>query len=102
MRTHSMTWLAAALALALASTATAREPASHTLPVPASGVVGVEDAQLDPAFWIARLGADADRVLLDPQQVSAANTRMQTADKTLFDLAALPATVTRRTGDLRA
>jgi len=95
MRTHSMTWLAAALALALASTATAREPASHPLPVPASGVVGVEDAQLDPAFWIARLGADADRVLLDPQQVSAANTRMQTADKTLFDLAALPATVTQ-------
>ena len=49
--------LAVGLALALATPAGAREPVA--LPIPAQGVPGVEDAQLDPAFWIARLGADA-------------------------------------------
>ena len=41
--------IAAALLLALAP-AFAREPTQ--LVRPASGVVGVEDAQLDPNFWV--------------------------------------------------
>ena len=94
-RSLTLTWLAAGLALALAGAVAAREPTppASTLHVPPSGVVGVEDAQLDPAFWIARLGADADRVLLDPAQVAAANARMQAEDPTLFDLATLPTSV---------
>lgn len=85
--------LAVGLALALATPAFAREPVS--LPIPASGVPGVEDAQLDPAFWIARLGTDADRVLLDPAQVDAANARMRAEDKSVFDLSALPASIAK-------
>lgn len=82
-----------ALVLALATPALAKEPVA--LPIPAHGVPGVEDAQLDPEFWIARLGADADRVLLDASQVEAANARMRAQDPSVFDLSALPASVTK-------
>ena len=85
--------LAVGLALALATPAFARDPVA--LPIPAHGVPGVEDAQLDPAFWIARLGADADRVLLDAAQVEAANARMHAEDKSVFDLSALPVSVAK-------
>ncbi|BCT93241.1 hypothetical protein LYSHEL_22640 [Lysobacter helvus] len=87
--------LVAGLALAIAcAPAPAREPV-HALVVPASGVPGVTDAQLDPAFWVARMGADADRVLLDANAIAAANARMQATDPSLYDLSALPASVTK-------
>lgn len=86
---HSL--IAAALLLALAP-AFAREPTQ--LVRPPSGVVGVEDQQLDPNFWIGKLGADADRVLLDKAGIDAANTAMRAQDPTLHDLSALPASIT--------
>ncbi|MUV15222.1 SH3 domain-containing protein [Noviluteimonas gilva] len=86
---HSL--IAAALLLALAP-AFAREPTQ--LVRPAHGVVGVEDAQLDPNFWIGKLGADADRVLLDKAAIDAANAAMRAQDPTIHDLGALPASIT--------
>jgi cell wall-associated NlpC family hydrolase len=82
-------WLAPVIALALGS-AFAREPVE--LKRPPSGVVGVEDAQLDPKFWIERLGVDADRVLLDEGAIAAANTKMRAQDPTIHDVA-LPASL---------
>lgn len=85
--------LASALALVL-STAYAREPVQ--LVRPPSGVVGVEAAQLDPQFWVSKLGADADRVLLDTAAIGAANTKMRAQDPTIHDVA-LPASLPQAT-----
>jgi hypothetical protein len=82
-----------AIALALASVSgPAREP--QAMRTPASGVVGVEVAHFDPAFWVARTRA-ADRVLLDRAAIDARNVRLLQADKSMHDLSALPATLSR-------
>ncbi|HVI26498.1 MAG TPA: SH3 domain-containing protein [Xanthomonadaceae bacterium] len=90
--------LAAALALALlAAPSPARElprAAASTLAVPASGVIGVEDAYLAPDFWIARL-QQPDAVVFDRARIAANNARLVEVDDSLHDLAALPATLDR-------
>ncbi|UHQ19336.1 SH3 domain-containing protein [Lysobacter sp. KIS68-7] len=87
--------LAMGLALAIATPAFALDKSS-TAPSPSLlAVPGVTDAQLDPAFWIKRLGPEADRVLLDAKGVDAANARMLADDPTIHDLATLPASVTK-------
>lgn len=72
----------------------ARDRATAQWPIPAHGVIGVEDAQLDPAFWVARQ-ADADRVVLDRDAIAAQNARLQRLDRSIHDLDALPATLNR-------
>ncbi|HEY1140839.1 MAG TPA: SH3 domain-containing protein [Lysobacter sp.] len=63
--------------------------------VPAdTGVIGVDAAQLEPQYWIDRL-PDADRVVLDPQAIAAENSRLHALDKSMHDLDALPAALTR-------
>ena len=64
------------------------------LRMPASGVIGVEDAHLAPDFWIARTPA-ADFVLLDRAAIDARNARLLQADDSMHDLAALPPTLAR-------
>lgn len=89
--------LPATLALALALAALpglARTPQATALPVPASGVIGVQDAYLTPEFWIARL-AQPDAELLSPAQIDARNARLLREDGSMHDLAALPATLAR-------
>ena len=54
--------LSLALALAVAPSAAREAAAAHAYAIPANGVIGVEDAQLDAGYWIARL-PDADRVV---------------------------------------
>jgi len=89
-----------ALALALASLGSvAREPgkpatSASALRVPASGVVGVDDAQLDPGFWIAR-APSPDRVLMARSAIEARNARLVQADRSMHDLSTLPATLGR-------
>ena len=86
-----------ALALALASLpALAREPAktAHALPIPASGVIGVQEAYLSPESWIARLRAP-DQVLMQRAAIDARNARLLREDDSMFDLAALPASLGR-------
>ena len=88
-----------ALALALATMpGLARDmpaPAgTPTLRTPASGVIGVDDAQLMPEFWIARTRA-ADAILMDRAEIDARNARLLQADDSMHDLAALPPNLVR-------
>jgi cell wall-associated NlpC family hydrolase len=89
--------LAIALALATAP-ALARDrhaaAAPPALAVPASGVIGVQDAYLSPEFWIARLQAP-DAVLMARGAIDARNARLLREDDSMHDLAALPATLAR-------
>ena len=80
--------LATALALALPATA------ASELAVPASGVIGVEDAYLSPEPWVARLQAP-DQVLLDRAAIDARNASLFQVDDSMHDLRALPATLDR-------
>lgn len=84
------TAFAAALLLIALPCAQARE---WRVP-PATGVIGVDVAQLDPEYWIGRL-RDPDRVVFDAQAVARQNARMQALDRSLYDLDALPAKLTR-------
>ena len=63
-----------ATALLLAATALAPS-AARELAIPAHGVIGIEDAQLDPAYWVRRL-PDADRIVLDSSPAVQACRRM--------------------------
>ncbi len=96
MRLPPIPALALSLALCLAGTAlqplAARERAWA---IPAStGVIGVDEAQLDPAFWVKQL-ADPDRVILDSDAIAAQNARLHQLDKSIHDLAALQGTLDR-------
>ena len=90
--------LASALALALLAVpaASARDAAPATLPVPAHGVIGVQDAYFSPAFWVSRL-QQPDQVLMDRAAIAAQNAELVRADKSMHDLRALPATLDRAT-----
>ncbi|WP_396615225.1 SH3 domain-containing protein [Lysobacter soli] len=59
-----------------------------------TGVVGVEQAQLDPSWWVARQG-QPDRVILDAQAIAAQNAKLMQLDDSMFDLDALPASLER-------
>jgi SH3 domain (SH3b1 type)/NlpC/P60 family len=87
--------LALSLALATVPGLARDQPTpAAALHIPASGVIGVEDAQLVPDFWISRTQA-ADAVLMDRSTIDARNARLLQADDSMHDLAALPATLTR-------
>ena len=90
-----LSWLAVtAFALAGVGTPTAARDVAATLPVPASGIIGVSADQLTPAYWIARQ-AQPQRVLLDAAQVAAQNARLLQLDSSMHDLRALPPTLDR-------
>jgi hypothetical protein len=76
--------IAVALPLLAACAATPRE-----LPIPAHGVIGVTDAQLDPEFWI-RHGANTRGVVLDDAAIEAQNAKLKQLDRSVYDLEALP------------
>src|SRR5690606_35036792 len=86
--------LASALALVLLAVpaAGARDAARAQLPVPAHGVIGVEDAHFSPAFWVSRL-KQPDQVLMDRAAIAAQNAELVRVDKSMHDLRALPATL---------
>lgn len=67
--------------------------------IPASGVIGVSDAQLDPEFWI-RHGAGAQRVVLDESAIQVQNSKLKQLDRSVHDVEALPRTLTAN--DVRA
>jgi cell wall-associated NlpC family hydrolase len=95
MRTHAL-FLASAIALALSAAPQAQ--AKKTLPppvsLPASGVVGVEDAQLSPEFWL-RLQPRPNEPLLDRAAIESRNALLFQLDKSMHDLNALPANLDR-------
>ena len=84
------------LALALAALpGFARDQAkTASLPIPTSGVIGVEDAYFAPDFWIARAQAP-DQVLIARAAIDARNARLLREDDSMHDLSALPATLGR-------
>jgi cell wall-associated NlpC family hydrolase len=90
------TALALALALAPAACAADGSPRAQAarpmLAVPASGVIGVEEAYLSPGFWVARLQAP-DAVLMDRAAIEAQNAELLRVDDSMHDLRALPATL---------
>ena len=65
-----------------------------TSAIPPSGVMGVGDAQLTPAYWIG-LQKQADRVILTRAQIEAENAALLKTDPSMHDLRALPKTLTR-------
>ncbi|MFC5581690.1 SH3 domain-containing protein [Rhodanobacter terrae] len=85
---------ASLLTLALAAMPLQARDATPTLPIPPSGVMGVSDAQLTPAYWIG-LQKQPDRVILDRAQIDAENAKLLRADSSMHDLQALPKTLTR-------
>lgn len=94
----TLTTPALALSLALCLAGTALQPLAareRAWTIPAStGVIGVDDAQLDSAFWVKQL-ADPDRVILDSDAIAAQNARLHQLDKSIHDLAALQGTLDR-------
>ena len=90
--------LAMFVALALASAAPAfaldRGTPPASLPIPASGVIGMQDAYFAPEFWIARLQAP-DQVLMAPAAIQARNLHLLQVDDSMHDLAALPSDLAR-------
>jgi hypothetical protein len=68
--------------------------ADDATPIPAHGVIGVEEAQLTPEFWIARQ-AHADEVILDAAAIAAQNARLLQLDPSMHDLRELPETIER-------
>ncbi|RCS29687.1 NlpC-P60 family protein [Rhodanobacter denitrificans] len=85
---------ATVFALVFASATLQAREANEALTVPPSGVLGVGEAQLAPAFWIG-LQADPDRVILDRAAIEAQNARLLQVDPSMHDLRALPKTLSR-------
>ena len=65
-----------------------------SLPIPPSGVIGMQDAYFAPEFWIARQ-ASPDQVLMTRSAIEAQNRRLLQLDDSMHDLSALPATLDR-------
>lgn len=85
---------ATVLALALAGAPLQAREANDALTVPPSGVLGVGEAQLTPAFWVG-LQAEPDRVILDRAAIEAQNAKLLQVDPSMHDLRALPKTLSR-------
>ena len=83
---------AAAFVLALAAPLQAR--GVRTLPLPAHGVIGVEDAQLTPEFWLGRL-RHPERIVLDRAAIATQNAKLLQLDDSLYDLRAMPGSLSR-------
>ena len=89
---RSRTFVFAALGLVAATLA--RSTLARNWSYPATGIIGGEESQLDPGFWVRR-APDADRVILDDAAIAAQNQRMLRTDRSLHDLEALPRTLAR-------
>lgn len=82
-------------AIVLCLVAGALQPlAARELPIPAHGVIGVEEAHLNADYWIQRQ-PQADQVVLDAAAIAAQNSRLQQLDPSVHRLDALPATLGR-------
>src|SRR5690242_1306512 len=80
------------LALLLAASPLHARDQVPALPVPPSGVLGVGEAQLTPAFWIG-LQPQPDREIMSRRQIEAQNEALFAQDKSMHDLRKLPATL---------
>jgi hypothetical protein len=81
------------VALVLLAGCAAPSPPKFALTVPPHAVIGVQDAQLDPQFWIRR-APDATKVVLDSSAIDAQNAKLQQLDASVRDIEELPPTLT--------
>jgi cell wall-associated NlpC family hydrolase len=86
--------LTAVLTALLLAACSSAPPQTSTPAAPAHAVIGVGDAQLQPGFWIDRQRAPQS-VVLDTSTIEAQNRRLKATDPSLYDLEALPSTLTR-------
>ncbi|KRA15266.1 SH3 domain-containing protein [Lysobacter sp. Root604] len=93
MRALLVLLVAAGLYGAAPPSLAAASPAALT--IPAHGVIGVEERQLNADYWIQRQ-ARADRVVLDAKAIGEQNARLRELDPSVHDLEGLPATVSRQ------
>ncbi len=84
----------AAAALLWSSLALASSPVPQRTGGGHAGVIGLQASYLGADHWVAQL-PDPDRVILDRAGIAAQNARMRAEDKSIHDLAALPATLLR-------
>ncbi|MRW84955.1 hypothetical protein GJ698_12780 [Pseudoduganella sp. FT26W] len=89
MKTRSVVALLIAAAITSGAAVADRLPA-----VSPAGVPAFSDDMLSPDFWIRRAPA-ANAVLLDARQIAAQRQRVLGPQGGLFDLAAMPATLTQ-------
>ena len=85
------TWLAGLLLVSsgwLLGLSWSDAPARDASPRP-TGVVGVDSAQLDPGYWVAR-AAQADAAVMDPAAIAAQNRALAENDPSVRDLHGLP------------
>ncbi|MGV8939988.1 MAG: SH3 domain-containing protein [Lysobacter sp.] len=95
MRLPSLICAIFALAIAFSGPVQARQNVSLPPlgPIPAHGVIGIQDeAYLTPEFWVAK-AEGRDRILMDRQAVTQQNARLFELDASMHDLRALPATL---------
>jgi len=93
-RLNRSTLRAAGLAFMLCAAATASANEASTLAIPPSGVIGVDQAMLNPEYWIARTLAP-NKMLLSPQQIAAINARTASGDPVMRDLAKVGPSLSR-------
>ena len=56
-----------------------------TLPIPPSGVIGVQQDMLSPDYWIAKLPSP-NKAMMEPAQIDAQNVRMFDTDPSMYNL----------------
>ena len=62
-------------------------------PIPPHAVVGVQQKQLQPEFWIAR-ESNASKIVLDSRAIAAQNARLVQLDPSVHDLEKIPQALT--------
>ena len=87
-------WRAGCIALlgVVGACSSGRQPAPE-LTIPAHAVVGVQETQLNPDFWIAR-ESGGSRLVLDAHAIAAQNARLRELDPSVHDIEKLPSTLT--------
>ena len=84
MRAQGRFSLHAFIALISLAACTSQSPTRAPV-IPPHAVVGVQEPQLKPEFWIAR-DANAHQVVLDARQIAEQNARLVQLDPTVHDL----------------
>ncbi|WP_394539673.1 SH3 domain-containing protein [Lysobacter enzymogenes] len=74
--------------------ATAASAAGRDRGVPATGVIGIEEGQLNADYWI-RQQRKPDAVILDGRAIARQNARLAELDASVHDIERLPATLPR-------
>ncbi|MET0658848.1 MAG: SH3 domain-containing protein [Steroidobacteraceae bacterium] len=91
--THGRQLIYALVAAGLLASCATQVPSNAARPIPAHAVVGVQDAQLRPEFWIAR-ETNAKKIVLDSQAIARQNARLLQLDDSVNDIEAFPAELT--------